>query len=892
MKTFKQLCVTILIVASFALVSCGLALSPPTSSPSGGNPPSSQQPESGSSSPEQPESGSSTPQQPESGSSTPEEPENGGTEEETPDGGNPEQKPTIPDGQTLVHVYFYTMTVTEDEVTRPLTYQTLIAETATLENFFTECMDEMQTVGSGTEYASFFTEASLRAGFWQIGGYLAYGEDILSQIPLRESDTQGKELTMYYTPSGAGANISFYVDTKDSMPSIIPFPWDVYLSEFVDWMYETEYGFFDMSYADSVKAGVWTHAETGETLSEKYLLQFSDGILFTHNASEEEIPPSNSEFTVYMPAIYEYYYSETGEVRGVASKTGAWTVLPPQTSITVGEAFRNAYGEQEEYTFHFYQNGVQVTEDTSLNKTCAVVAVEQNADVALTEFSVTVWVEGKSSQTYVYTRPVTVTDVAFTYCTANGLRWEDYEWTEYESVSAGMPEVIYASMNVYGYIYEEPPIPTSVTVNVTKYDGVEERKTSYTAAYGSDFDAFVKAQLLPAYDAENLQNNEYAFFRLGESGLNEYTCAKLTETTDVLMIKRSVMQAGYSVSVDMQTFGAYAPETREERMYRPETLRTLIWEITGNELSAYDSYFITVNGENIASDDKVWEAFDIRLYYQDIEVVVRPIYKINAVVKAQDEQAKSKTLTYTQTVYPSMIYQDLGLSREMAEYVWKYGTYQEYAEANYHARLEEHFMFSEPTETTVYIGARTVFADLYFTTSDGQEFRFETSGNGLPDFKGWEWSVTAGEVFKYFAGEDASVVGTFDEYTWTLKTPDGEQTATAQTLLEFVIPAEYDYYDEDNNYRTVYSLTGMSKNVQVSVSVTDANYQTEEKGTKSYAAGTTLGDILTAYGYTQAEIMWWNVSPLNGGNTDGFWDTEWTWTTAITRPIELSVQLK
>ena len=106
-------------------------------------------------------------------------------------------------------------------------------------------------------------------------------------------------------------------------------------------------------------------------------------------------------------------------------------------------------------------------------------------------------------------------------------------------------------------------------------------------------------------------------------------------------------------------------------------------------------------------------------------------------------------------------------------------------------------------------------------------------------------------------------------------------------MLNYVIPAEYDYFDEESNYRTVYSLTGTRKTVTVIVIESGANGEVE-KGTKTYNTTVTVGEILKEYGYKESEV-WVMAQTISGDMSGEGFPTEWTWNTVVTWPIRLTV---
>ena len=97
----------------------------------------------------------------------------------------PGDAPEIPEGKIYVDVIFFTMT-TPDGI--PLQQGYFVDETATLNDFLDEYVDDMVTylaeteggLGFGDAYGNGNGEEQLRNSFWQIADYLMDGDDLFS----------------------------------------------------------------------------------------------------------------------------------------------------------------------------------------------------------------------------------------------------------------------------------------------------------------------------------------------------------------------------------------------------------------------------------------------------------------------------------------------------------------------------------------------------------------------------------------------------------------------------------------------------------------------------------------------------------------------------------------
>lgn len=802
-----------------------------------------------------------------------------GEGEDLGEGEKPDEDVDVPDGKLLVTAYFYTIQTDDGE---NLNVQGLVDNTATLNDFFALYMPEIKRVYNEfhgfTEDSEFYYDEDFFTGaFWQIGGYLQYGDSVLSACP--DLTSNAKTVSLYFTPSGAGINIEVYDECDDPMnpigyPHTIPFPFGVYFSEFVDWMYKMD--IFDMTYEQSVQQGSWKYAYSGDPI-EKFTFVDMIPVCYVVGMGEgggDVIQPT--EITVYIPAIYGYSYSEEGKVHYADTKLSSWTI-PPASSITVEEAYFASYGDDPDYNFLYYMDGVAVDGSTVITETCAVVCVADNIDVALPAFTLTVSVDGYSSESYTYTRPVTMFDAISKYCKSKGLHMDTYTWEEVESVVAGFDihEACIRNVNLRGYIYVEPEAPTTATVEVVKYDGVNETESSYVVEIGSTMSAFITKNLLPEYDSENIDSNEYTFHYWGDYFNQVYGGDSFYGNTKLLMIKKSVVEAGYTVTLDYQDRNGWN-ENVEQTMYYPATVQQLIHELTGNYLEEWDMHEYTVNGEVLQGGEKIFEAFTADPQYKNVTIKVRPIFYVYAVVDVKGETEKTAELVFKKAVTIPEIAEELGLDYDANAYCWRVGSSQQY--------YNDMSMPISLSETTIQVtvSARRVYTDIYFVDKNGMYMRFENSP--FHSDLGWEWSVTPKEAFETMIGTGEDI-DSFDDFTWTAKGPNGEFAVGANDVLNYVIPAEYDYYDEESNYRTVYSLTGVRKMVTVTVEENGT-----EKGTKTYKTTVTLGEILAEYGYTQSDANNVMVQPLWADmSNEEFSSIVWGWNTVVTWPIRITV---
>ena len=787
----------------------------------------------------------------------------------------------IPAGKMLVTVYYYTMQHND----KPLTYSGLVDTNATLNDFFAEHMAGVQATfneahGYVEEDDYYYEESFFLEGFWQIGNRLQYGDSVLSDC----LSANMKKFDMYFTPSGWGLNIGICVCedplNPDWMEACIPFPWGVCIEDFVNWAYD--HGFFTMTYAQSLTEGYWVESGRTEKLDSSYLTGSSMLCFVYDSQGGEEVYPT--EFTVYMPTVYEYYYSEMGAVSGMATKEG-WRdgIAAP---MTIREVYEHCYGYNPDYSFNYYMDGVQVSEDTILTKDSVVVCVDETKDVALPTFTVSVYIDGQTKISYQYSRPMAMRDAIEKYCAAKGLKMSDYTWTEQESVMASFDiNAPWArDIEIYGYIYVEPEKPTSRKINVLKYDGEVESTASYEIGLDMNAGEFIRSYLISDFNEENVWENEYMFFYYGEYlnpiyGFDNFYGYEY----DIFMIKSSVLSAGYNVDLDIMCRGHFASETYQRTYYMPMTLRQMIDDLGMGYYIDWMTYEITLDGVVLDPGDseKIFNSYEFDPQYKDISVKIRPIYQMYIDVRAAGEEDKSKNLTFYGDVTLPIIVEALGLNYTYRDYAWKINESSEYY-------WEESGLFYEKLgqyEVTIVIEARKVYTSFNFVNKNGEEMMF---GDGyLYDYiPTWDWSVNAKTAYETMIGVGDDI-DSFEDFTWIAKGPNGEFEVTADTVLNYVIPEMYDHYDSASNFRTYYSLIGTRKTVTVSV-YEQGNDGETEKGAKTYSSTVTLRTILAEYGYTDDTKYWIMVNPLDGGWSYNF-PTEWNWDSLATWPIKITV---
>ena len=801
-----------------------------------------------------------------SGPDTPQPPE-----DSTPDDGGDE----MPEWQIEVTVYFYTIHFNDE----PLMISRRVNRDSTLKDFFNAYMGDMVTLynkahgfANGDENA--YDADFLKEGFWQVDGRLMYENDRLAE----GYPANAYRLNMVFTPSGAGMNIGI-CDCGDPLNCVgyatIPFPVGVYIADFVNWAYSK--GIFSMTYEQSIMQGYWTEAGNDEPLTSEYqtmqsVLCFVRG----QGGQDEEVLPS--EFTVYMPTVYEYSWSEMGQVGGMATKDGQYTVSTG--SITVWEVYQTIYGDNPDYTFHYYMDGVQVSEGTILTKDCTVVCVADSVDVPLSEFTITVYMDGMDEISYTYTRPVAMRDTIEKYCTAMGVKMSDYSWEEPESQMASFDiNTAWAyDITIRGFVYVEPEKPTTHTINVRKYDGETETQESYTIPLDMRSGDFIREYLFPAFDNDNPFDNEYVFYFCSMYMSQLYGDEIFEYEKDILMIKKSVLDAGYTVKIDFMNRGFDHSEQYEQVYYEPRTISALVYEMTYYNID-FMTFQFTVDGKMLnAGEGKIFEEYEIYPRYKDITIVVRPAYEVWVNVNTQDEGDKTQMVMFYGGISLPAIAQAVGLSRDFSEYAWKIGYSEEYYWD------ENGFFMTSEYSIPVTIEARRVYTNFYFVNAEGMELYLESDIYG--DYGiWWEWSVNVKTAFERMIGGDP--VENFDDYTWIAKTEQGEFTVTENDILSYLVSHDYNYGEMSMAYKTVYSIIGTRKTVTVRVEESGINGQVE-KGEQNYNAGLTVGEILSGYGYTQANVSWLMVEPLCGGYSNNF-PMEWTWDSVVTWPIKIVV---
>lgn len=671
----------------------------------------------------------------------------------------------------------------------------------------------------------------------------------------------------------------------DWMDACVPFPWEVCIEDFVNWMHST--GAFEMPYAEAITKGYFVEAGYTERLDSTYTTG-SSLLCFVYNCDGdggmEEVLPT--EFTVYMPSVEGYDYSEMGELNGAWGKDNHCEVT---TGTTIRDAYNFCYGDNPDYAFHYYMDGMQVSEDTVLTKECAVVCVDVTQDVELPEFTLTVYIEGQEKISYNYTRPVTMRDAIAKYCAQNKLKMSDYTWTEKESqmVSFDINTAWVRDIEIYGYIYVEPEKPTSRTINVLKYDGVTETTSNYEIGLDMKAGEFIRIYLSSDFDNDNIYENEYMFFLYPDSPNSHFFPLYggdvfFEYAYKMLMIKTDVLTAGYTVTLDFMNRGHMASELYEQTYSMPMTIHQLVQEMSGYYID-WMNYEITVNGKvlDYGDSEKIFAEYEINPQYKNISIKVRPIYRVNVDVRAAGEEEKSKSLTFYGGVTMPAIVEALGLNYTYRAYAWKLGWGSEYY-------WEESGLLYEKlgeSELNIVIEARKVYANFTFVNQYGDEMIFGSEYDFNNAFS-WDWSINAKTAYETYVDTEEDL-DKFDDFTWIAKGPNGEFEVTADTILNYIVPDMYDYYDTASNYRTLYSLIGTRKTVAVSI-FEQGNDGETEKGTKTYPTTVTIADILAEYGYTNDGNTWFMVNSLNGGWSNNF-PADWQWDTVVTWPVKITV---
>jgi hypothetical protein len=474
------------------------------------------------------------------------------------------------------------------------------------------------------------------------------------------------------------------------------------------------------------------------------------------------------------------------------------------------------------------------------------------------------------------------------YCKEQGVDYATYVWTN-ESQLAAISEctLTVRDTTLYGSIYKEPEKPTEATVTICRYDGEEETVQTYTVAYGCRFETFVQENFWAEYSDSNSHEYEYAFFGGEMGGYQE-----LTGSHNVWMIKRSVLEQGYNVSVDLTTRENIS-EKGEKPMYYPATLRQLVYEVTGWDIFL-DGYYVLVNGESVSSSDKFdyIANFEERLYYRDVAIVVKPIFEINVEVLTQDERSKSKTLTYYGEVTPSQVALDLGLSRKAEDYLWKTGWSSDSTEYLY--SVGEPLIMRLQWGEYLFVEARKVLVNLSIIIPTGEEMQFNTTSD-MANNVGWEWSVSVQKAASFALGE---VVGAFDDYRWSVKDEDGfVRSVTGDYLLNAV---NKPYTGDATALYTVYTLIAVPKQVQVRVISYDTNGNEVVLNEGEYESGTTIGTLLSSLGFQKGDDnytfvkegkTYWMMVDLFSGYDSNFSGGSFSWQTNIDRSIRITLNV-
>jgi hypothetical protein len=317
--------------------------------------------------------------------------------------------------------------------------------------------------------------------------------------------------------------------------------------------------------------------------------------------------------------------------------------------------------------------------------------------------------------------------------------------------------------------------------------------------------------------------------------MNEFSYAKLEGNFNLWMIKRSVLEQGYHVSVDLTTRDNVS-ETGSQTMHHPSTLRNLIWEVTGGEIWNLDMYQVTINGSLIELNGKedffYWT--ESKLYYTDVEIVVKPIFQIGVFVMVNAESSKNATLTYYDDVTPRKIAQDLGLSRDALDYLWTIGwdsSSQDYVHP------DEYLMMRMQSGGYLYVTARKVLVGINLTLENGEEMNFEPMMGGSSD-EGWDWSVSVKDAAELWLGSE------YANYNWKVKNEYGEYDVTLDDVLEFSL----DGGSFDKKY-TYYTLIGRPKRIQVEVVLQDGDGTQRKLLDKKIDGGSIVGSVLSELGY-------------------------------------------
>lgn len=750
--------------------------------------------------------------------------------------------PDIPEDQIYLDVSYYTIH-TADGV--PLRGGYLVDENATLNDFFDQYMDEIMRVYNeeqGFEEGNYHYDAQFfKNSFWQVSDRLIESDKVILDYirAVDESVSGGIPVPIVFTPSGAGLNITIYDGEFDSNPAVFPFPISVCLRDTIDWAYQ--YGFFDMSYDESIKVGVWQDYWSRMPIlddtwtTELLFILGGEGSEGGEGGWDDPDMPKEERFTVYMPGIYGYSEYEDGtlEVDG-SYKNFSYEFVNYPSGVTIEEAKNLACDPYMSWVY--YMGGERVDGSTVLTEDCTVVCVAEEADRAIPEFTVTIEVDGFKSKSYTYRGPVTMGEVVQKYCRETGIEYSDYIW-DAEAVSFFEFTPIVYSRTIHAVLYTEPVKPTESIITLRRYDGVEETVRTYSVAYGMGFDEFVRQYLIPEYTYDTAFECEYAFY-VGGDGNNEFTYATLEGNYSLWMIKRSVLQQGYNVSVDL-TLREGGGSTEARMMYYPTNIRRLIWEVTGWELGGLDMYQVTINGTTIEYGGKedFFYLTESKLYYTDMHIVVKPIFEIGVCVEVAGETSKSKTLTYYENVTPTQIAKDLGLSRGAFDYLWAYGwdsTSQDYIHP------EEGLMMRFANGgACLIVTARKVVVGVSIIRANGEEMNFEPMIDSSSS-SGWDWSVSVKTAAESWLGEE------YADYNWRVKDSMGEREATLEDVLEFNYTENGASFDKKYTY---YTLVGTPKKVMVEVWYTDENYNQTEIIDQEYDGGKTIGNILYEMGY-------------------------------------------
>lgn len=766
----------------------------------------------------------------------------------------PDDVPEIPADKIYVDVQYFTIH-TQDG--KPLRGGYFVDKKATLNEFFIQNYEEIMrdyNEGQGFEEGSYaYDKQFFEESFWQYGSRLMYGEDRFIDFYTANASADGAGIyfPLFFTPSGAGPNFVLHDGEYDSDPAYFPFPVSVRLRDVIDWAYN--HGIFEMSYDQSLQAGVWQNYWSRESIGADDCP--FDEIIFVRNEDVWDDPdiPKENRFTVYMPGIYDYQYYEDGtpEVGGV--KDFSYEFVGYESGITIEEAKNYACDPNMEWVY--YMNGERVNGDTLLMEESVVVCVCAEADQQMPEFTITIDVDGHGANSYSYRAPVTIWEVAQRYCKEKGLNYYDYVW-DCEAVSFQPFQPIVCDRWISAVLYSEPVQPTESYVSVRRCDGGEETISTYAVPYGMQFDAFVREYLLPEYTYETAFECEYAFYVAGD-GMNEFSYASLQGSYNLWMIKRSVLEQGYNVSVDLTTRDNVSA-TGSRPMYYPATLRALIWEVTGCEIWSLDMYNVTVNGSLIeyGGKDDFFYLTENKLYYTNLEIIVKPIFEIGVFVVVDEESSKSATLTYSEDVTPRRIAQDLGLSRDAFDYLWAIG-WDSMSEDYVHP--DDGLMLRVQSRGAyLFVKARKVLVGISLIRENGEEMNFDPMA-GIPSGDGWDWSVTVQDAAANLLGDECK------DYNWRVKDSNGEREVTLDDVLEFNMEGGASY---DKKY-TYYTLVGTPKRVQVEVVIQGDNGTQKKLIDQEIDGGTTIGNVLYELGYRNSNQGWSNC--VKDGKEYSYW---------------------